>query len=60
MQTIKDVLNTIATQLGEADHTIDKIEEPDGTISLELTVYDWDRYGGGELYSTKIGGLKNE
>lgn len=57
---VKDVLDTIATQLGEAEHDINKVEEPDGTISLELTVYDWDRYGGGELYSTKIGGLKNE
>lgn len=58
--SVKDALDIIAHQLGEAEHTIDKVEEPDGTISLELTVYDWDQYGGGELYSTKIGGLKNE
>ena len=58
--SVNDALDTIATQLGEAEHDIHKVEEPDGTISLELTVYEWDRYGGGELYSTKIGGLKNE
>lgn len=60
LTTVKDVLQTIDSQLGEATRDINKVVESDGTISLELTVYDWNQNGGGELYSTKIGGLKDE
>lgn len=60
LKNLSEVLKHLKLSLGEAKHTIQRTTEPDGSITLTVSVYDWDQLGGKLLYETEIGGLKDE
>lgn len=60
MTKLSQVKACIRGNMGEANFDIDKETLPGGKCNITLTVYDWDCYGGDEMYSVTYENLEDD
>lgn len=58
MTTVKDVLECIKDNIGQARHDIGIETLPNNKCNITLTTYDWDKFGGEKLYEVTYSNLE--